>query len=227
MKRLILMAASVILALSLAAPVAFAQAEQGSKAPKTAGDLAAAWWQWALSEPEATNPLIGSYTQDVPPGDIQCDGEPVTATQADTWFLAGSTGTAPEVRTCSVPAGSQLFFPIVTTSWTFTDPETDTDKLARESVQSFMSSLLSDPEFSMVVTVDGKEVHGIVRGKSDFFDVQLQEGNLLGAPAGTYRALADGFWVTLPPLSEGEHTIHVVMTSSGFSQDITYHLTVE
>jgi hypothetical protein len=222
MKRLILMAASVILALSLAAPVAFAQAEQGSKAPKTAGDLAAAWWQWALSEPEATNPLIGSYT-----GGPQCDGQPLDDTRVDTWFLAGSTGTDPAVRTCSVPAGSQLFFPVVTTSWTFTDPETDTDKLARESVQGFMRSLLSDPEFSMVVTVDGKEVHRIVRGKSHFFDVQLQEGNLLGAPAGTYRALADGFWVTLPPLSEGEHTIHIVMTSSGFSQDITYKLTVE
>jgi hypothetical protein len=223
-KRVVLMALSVVLALVLASPIAFAQAEQRAQSTRSSVELAAAWWQWALSKPADVNPLFGGdpdYSQ------AQCNGEPVTATQGDTWFLAGSAGSDPVERTCSMPAGSQLFFPIVNYAWVFTDPETDTDKLARESVQGFMRSLLSDPEFSMVVTVDGKEVHRIVRGKSHFFDMQLQEGNLLGAPAGTYRALADGFWVTLPPLSEGEHTIHVVMTSSGFSQDITYHLTVE
>ena len=118
---------------------------------------------------------------------------------------------------------------IVNYAWVFTDPETDTDKLARESVQGFMRGLLSDPEFSMVVTVDGKEVHRIVRAKSHFFEVQLPENNVFGEPAGSYRALADGFWVKLPPLSEGEHTIHWVVSApnSDFSQDITYHLTVE
>ena len=92
---------------------------------------------------------------------------------------------------------------------------------------AFIDAVLADPEFSMLVTVDGEEVHGLVRGKSRFFDVQLPEDNVFQEPAGTYRALADGFWVTLPPLSEGEHTIHIEMSSASFSQDITYHLTVE
>jgi hypothetical protein len=159
----------------------------------------------------------------------------VTATQGDTWFLAGDPAGSgePVERTCSMPAGSRLFFPVVNYAWVFTDPETDTDKQARKETQAFMTGLLSDPGFrkSMVVTVDGKEVHRIVRGKSHFFDVQLPENNVLNSPkdpvpAGTYRAFADGFWVTLPPLSEGEHTIHWEMTSSEFSQDVTYHLTV-
>jgi hypothetical protein len=225
MKRLIVMAVSIFLALSLAAPVAFARPAQHSTGSGTAGDLAAAWWQWALSKPADVNPLFGGdpdYSQ------AQCNGEPVTATQGDIWFLAGSGTGEPVERTCSMPAGTRLFFPVVDYAWVFTDPETDTDKQARKATQAFMTSLLSDPGFrkSMVVTVDGKEVHRIVRGKSHFFAVQLPENNVFGEPAGTYRAFADGFWVTLPPLSEGEHTIHWEMTSSAFSQDVTYHLTV-
>jgi hypothetical protein len=223
-KRVVLLALGVALALVLASPIALAQAEQRAQSSRSSVELAAAWWQWALSKPAEDFPLFGgdpTYTEE------QCNGEPVTATQGETWFLAGSVGTDPVERTCSVPAGSQLFFPVVNYAWVFTDPETDTDKLARESVQGFMRSLLSDPEFSMVVTVDGKEVHRIVRAKSHFFEVQLPEDNVFGEPAGSYRALADGFWVKLPPLSEGEHTIHWEMTSSGFSQDVTYHLTVE
>ena len=228
MKRLVLMALGVLLALVLASPLAIAQAEQDEQASRASGELAAAWWQWALSKPVDDSPLFGgdpTYTEE------QCNGEPVTTTQGETWFLAGAAGRTPEertaVRTCSMPAGSQLFFPVVNTAWVFTDPETDTDKQAREAVQSFMRGLLSDPEFSMVVTVDGEEVHSIVRAKSHFFDVDLPEDNVFGEPEGTYRALADGFWVKLPPLSEGVHTIHWEVTGSNFSQDITYHLTVE
>jgi hypothetical protein len=226
MKRVVLVAIGVLLALALASPIAFARAEQGAQPYRASGELAAAWWQWALSKPVEDFPLFGgdpTYTGE------QCNGEPVTATRGETWFLAGSAGTDPVVRTCSMPAGSRLFFPVVNYVWVFTDPETDTDKQARESVQGFMRGLLTDPEFSMVVTVDGKEVHRIVRAKSHFFEVQLPEDNVFGEPVGSYRALADGFWVTLRPLSEGEHTIHWVARAPnfGFSQDVTYHLTVE
>src|SRR3954464_2597303 len=106
MKRMILMALSLLLALSLAAPVAFGQTGQGSTATGASGKLAAAWWQWALSEPADTNPLIGGYS-----GGPQCDGQPLTDTQAKEWFLGGSFGASAVERTCTVPVGTHLFFP--------------------------------------------------------------------------------------------------------------------
>jgi hypothetical protein len=45
MKRMIVMAISILLALTLAMPVAFGQVGQGSKASGSTGELAAAWWQ--------------------------------------------------------------------------------------------------------------------------------------------------------------------------------------
>lgn len=67
MKRIIVVALSVVLALTLATPMALGQVGQGAKASGTAGELAAAWWQWALSKPVAENPLLGEdpdYTEE-------------------------------------------------------------------------------------------------------------------------------------------------------------------
>jgi hypothetical protein len=222
-KRITIVALSVILALSLATPVAFGEASQDPQAyGKGSAALAADWWTWALSKPTAESPLIGDYSDD------RCDGQPVTSTRGDTWFLAGSLGDSVE-RTCDVPADTQLFFPAANYIFVMTEPG-ETQKEARQAVNEYIDSVLADPEFSMVVTVDGTVLQNnrIVRADSPLFTIPLPEDNLLGLDAGNYRAVADGLWVTLPPLSEGEHTIHVEVSAPnvGFSQDITYHLTV-
>jgi hypothetical protein len=226
MKRIILMAVSVFLALTLAAPVAFGQVAQRPPASEQTGQLAAAWWTWASSKPIEDNSLIGSYE-----GGARCDGTPVTPTRGptrgDTWFLAGSTSSEPVVRTCTnVPADTQIFFPVVNFVWVNTDPG-ETQKLARQEANEFIDSLLADPDVSIVVTVDGTVVQSdrIVLADSPFFNMPLPENNIFGVEPGNYRAVADGLWVTLPPLSEGEHTIHWEF-HDGFSQDITYNLTV-
>jgi hypothetical protein len=222
MKRMIVMAVSILLALTLAMPTMALGQVSGST-----GDLAAAWWQWALSKPAADNPLFGgnpNYSE------AQCNGEPVTATPDEMWFLAGLAGTSAVDRTCAVPAGSTLFFPVVTQVYVFTDPKKDTEADARESASGFIDALLADQDFEMTVTVDGEELQNssIVRAETPFFFVQLPKKNVFGVPAREYRAFADGLWVTLGPLPPGEHTIEWEMSAPnvGFSQNITYNLTV-
>ncbi len=225
MKRIVLMGLSVVLALVLASPMAFGQVGQGAKASGKAAELAADWWQWALSEPVETNPLIGgdpNYSEE------QCDGQPVTNTPRNTWFLAGTLDGSEVERTCSMPVGTQLFFPVGNVVFLITEPE-ETEEEARRAVNEFMDSVLADPGFSMTVTVDGKEIESkrIIRTDSPLFTATVPEGGLL--PAGSYDGVADGLWAALPPLSKGEHTIHFEISapSVGFSQDNTYHLTVE
>jgi hypothetical protein len=96
--------------------------------------------------------------------------------------------------------------------------------------------VLAAPDFSMLVTVDGKMVKSnrIVRAgniSGPFFTLTLPEENVVGVLAGEYEATANGLWVTLPPLPPGEHTIHFEMsaTTTTFgrvTQDNTYNLTV-
>jgi hypothetical protein len=112
-KRIIIMALGVLLALALATPMALAQVGQGASKSGTAAELAAAWWQWATSNPVDSNPLIGPNDDHPVYSEEQCDGTPVSPTQGKTWFLAGTGDGSQVVRTCTMPVGTHLFFPVV------------------------------------------------------------------------------------------------------------------
>jgi hypothetical protein len=63
----------------------------------------AKWWQWADSIPFSMNPLFDTTGVDCAVN--QSRSEPV-------WFLAGTSGFN-ATRTCIVPAGKMIFFPII------------------------------------------------------------------------------------------------------------------
>jgi hypothetical protein len=113
-KRAIVVTISVILALILAAPTVFAADNPQVISPDRANyaQLSVKWWQWAYSIPASDNPLSFAKTQD----GATC----ATGQSGDTWFLGGLF-TAPGEkfpngglvkRTCNVPAGKSIFFPI-------------------------------------------------------------------------------------------------------------------
>ncbi|MFF4174236.1 hypothetical protein [Streptomyces sp. NPDC001744] len=67
------------------------------------GRLAARWWQWAFSAPDACSPVLdetGEFADWQQPDDV--------------WFLAGTYG-GRVVRRCSVPVGRPVFFPVFNT----------------------------------------------------------------------------------------------------------------
>jgi hypothetical protein len=238
MRRVVLMALGVILALALAAPVALGQPGQGSTSTEASSKLAAGWWQWGLSKPLDTNPLFDSYT-----GGPQCDGQPLTDTLSKEWFLGGSLGGGAVERTCTVPTGTQLFFPAfnIAVIRNPADPG-DTEAHLFDQAHGYVDATVADPDFSMVVTVDGKAVpkKNIVRAEAGLFSgkspLLVSETN----PSGSYEAVADGYWVTLPALSRGKHTIAWKVSAPNAdtdpftegvqhfaAQDITYHLTIK
>lgn len=227
MKRIIVVALSVILALVVAAPMALGQVGKGPEASSEAEELAAAWWQWGLSKPASINPIAGgSYS-----GGPQCDGEPVTDVTGKVWFLAGSFGEK-VTRTCNAPADAELFFPVVNVfcSDLFTNPPDPTPytKCAQDIMDDF------EKDGKPYARVDGNDV-SIQRAASDLFTLTLPNNNVVGVEAGEYQAAADGLWVKLPPLPKGQHKIEFggkfeydgVHPPFKFVQDNTYNLTVE
>jgi hypothetical protein len=68
---------------------------------QTYNRLAGAWWNWGLKEPQETNPIVDDTGAD-------CRRNQ----QGDIWFLAGTFFGEPVTRTCRIPAGKALFFPI-------------------------------------------------------------------------------------------------------------------
>jgi hypothetical protein len=222
-KRLMVMALSVVIALVMAAPMALGHVEQSTATAVQAGQLAAAQWQWALEKPAAKNPLLGEYS-----GGPKCDGNSVSNSVGKTWFLSGTLDGSAVKRTCTAPANTQLFFPVLDVVIIKSEPNETEDQL-RQQANDYMEKVLADPNLSTFATVDGKNVQ-IRRIESPLFGFTVPNNGLL-SPGG-YEGVADGLWVLLRSLSPGKHTIHFGGSApnapnGGLKQDNTYVLTVK
>jgi hypothetical protein len=104
-RRIVLIALSVIMALVVAMPMVSGQPTLKAKPSQTLGELGADWWKWALQKPEHINPLVGTYS-----GGPQCQGQ-----RGGVFFLGGTTTGDTVTRECTVSSNTQIFFPIVNT----------------------------------------------------------------------------------------------------------------
>lgn len=211
MRRAIVLAISVILALGVAAPIAAGQNQSHSNILK---ELAAQWWNWAVLEP---SPLVGNYE-----GGPQCDGEFVEGV----FFLAGTTG-GDATRTCTVPADTPLFFPVidvvcseaptVLTDGGFTGDPEPYSKCAKQLVHSFLKG-----EGGPFATLDGQDLTIRRIGSKPFTWTFPEESTVFpSVPVGSYDAATYGLWVYVPEgLPEGEHTVQF----GGLFGDVTYTL---
>ncbi|KUO19676.1 signal protein [Streptomyces dysideae] len=158
--------------------------------------LQSRWWTWAMSEPEGTNPVADE------------DGSECGRNQPqDVWFLAGTFGAQAE-RTCSVPDGVPLAFPLVNL---IGGPADCTD---------FMSAAKGS------AVLDGKRVDSeTIRGEA--ITARGVTENPITGTDGRFRVTGCGLWVQLPPLQPGKHTLTIRGQSEDFAVGVDYSLTVD
>ena|SRR5438552_3581682 len=207
---------------------------------KTYGEWSAAWWQWDTSLPATAHPLFD--TADCGAG----QSGPV-------WFLGGkacATPAPPEgcnanlaVRSCTVPVGKAIFFPILNSEDSVVEENAGfgclqgTTEAALRSCAAFFMDGVTD----LACEIDGHSVQNLdsFRVQSPLFEFTLASHDNAfaavgetGVPDGaTSQAVSDGVYVMLAPLSAGQHTLHfhgrlTCSVCGNFSLDITYHLTV-
>ena len=187
------------------------------------GQLTAKWWQWALSIPAATNPLLDTT------GEFGGVGQ-----SGQIWFLAGTFGDSVE-RTVKVPSGKALFLPVH--NWIFGAIANDCEPSVPGvvcDIPTLQASAAAAAEAATVleVFIDGgpvADVRAYRAASPGGFSVTLPEGNVLGFPAGTYGPqVADGYWLLLTPLSVGQHTlvVHAVNPPAGIAYTVTIHVNV-
>lgn len=203
----------------------------------TYGEWSAKWWQWALSFPTNTNPMLDTTGQDAALG----QSGPV-------WFLAGTMGALPSVeRAATVPAGKSLFFPVLNYVVVSTpgdppwnDPFLDTSvtpPVQYPSLGAYYRALAKanmDAVAGMGCDIDGWHVQDIqaFRCTSPEFMVNMPDGNIwsqYGLAGGTYGpSVSDGYFLMVAPLAPGPHKIHFQGGASdgSWSVDVIYHLTV-
>jgi hypothetical protein len=207
---------------------------------KTYGEWSAKWWQWIRSIPDPdgqSHPLTNS-------GEVDCS----IGQSGPVFFLAGTTGSTPVVRECTVPKGKELFFSPL--NFMFHNEPAD-PPLTEAEKRELLDSVIDDHDnildpfngraCHLAVTVDGVSTVfsavTVARTQSPAFRIAIGAHDVFGGTAGTVdeAAVSDGFWVTLR-LPKGQHTLQVqgalcdLSTHeplAGFQQDYTYHLLVK
>ncbi|MDM0117335.1 hypothetical protein QTI66_35040 [Variovorax sp. J22R133] len=186
------------------------------------GRWAVQWWQWLLSVPKASNPL----------SDVT--GENCAMNQVDkVWFLAGAGSPDSVVRSCTIPAGRSLFFPLINVVWApFPEdpPEEKTERFVRSHARCTNVRIEEATIDGQKVPHPGRFFTGASGSRSALFNALLPAGNLFDLDAGALLtpAAEQGYYLFVRPLSPGVHTIHWIASgcSEGGLQDITYHLKV-
>jgi hypothetical protein len=182
-------------AVVLAALVGCGRAES-SQESLSSEDLQSRWWTWASAEPERTNPVADQ------------DGGACGRNQSkDVWFLAGTFGTQVK-RTCSVPRGTPLAFPLVN----------------RIGEPADCADFMRTAEGSAVL--DGKEVDSDAH-QGDRIAVRSVADNPVTATEGQFTTTGCGLWAQLPPLEPGRHTLTIRGRSGDFTVGVDYTLTVD
>jgi hypothetical protein len=186
-------------------------------------ELAGDWWNWAVQFPLATNPIVEN-------GRVDCS----RGQSGKIWFLAGNFGGAageenPSDRTCAIPRGKALFFPVANTLFWVPEDGDDVDEVRR--IANGATNAITELE----VSLDGRPVTDLFsyRAQSPPGGFALRFGPLLAdfgfdpEPDPRQPAVADGYWILLAPLRSGVHELHIRNSDgSDLNIEVTYHLTV-
>ncbi len=192
------------------------------------GELNASWWQWFFSVPASKNPGLAKN------GSVDCN----VGQSGNVWFLAGkflSGGTF--TRSCTIPVGKALFIPLIN-SWqdnVCVKPPHGVGQLRALAADSVY------PPVELHANIDGSPLLS-QRAISPVFSYTLppppdnviyaEFGVSIPGDCGTTSstvdgAVADGFYIMLPPLTAGSHRINFGgIGPTGFTLNVTYNLTV-
>jgi hypothetical protein len=169
-----------------------------------------AWWQWAGSFQRSDSPVSDQTG-------ALCD----RGQSGPVWFLAGTYGTHRTVRTCKIPRGKHLFFPLINYV-VMPRPGVPINCLG---VMSSASTLTNDVS-SLVLDIDGVRVPDLVsyrQATTQCFDMGARtEGRKKVFPSA-----ANGYYVMLKPLSPGKHELNFGGALPSMLQAVTYTLEVE
>jgi hypothetical protein len=167
---------------------------------RTYGQWSARWWQYAFS--------VTSLDQ--------CVADP----SGRVWFLAGATNSTPVQRSCTVPEGKALLFPIFNAEWSVIEakaqdqstpgntcivpdinghPITATTQKALRACAIAQANHGKAKDATLEAQVDGVQLQDLTayEALSPEFTFTAIAGNPFGVPAGKSESVADGFWIML------------------------------
>lgn len=195
--------------------------------------LAKEWLRWVMDVPWSTGP-VNDLT-----GAACAEGQ-----DGPVWFLAGTPG-GDATRSCTIPEGKTLFFPLINIWWVFA-PQWYPDQASIDADLPGISEYFDSERAAiceLTVKVDGVDIAGDIEdadGKTwvkamNLFDVELNADNYIsayGVSGGEYSAVTAGWFAKIKPLSPGDHVLEFggqqcYPDGSTWAVSATYQLHVE
>jgi hypothetical protein len=169
------------------------------------------WWQWAMSIPSASNPILDN-------SGARC----AFGQRGNLWFLAGNTG-GRTTRECTIPAGTRVLIPVHNT-FCFPDAsftEQQCFEAVRDDFDSFTVARATLDDMPLALD----EFPAI---PGDYWTFVVPRNGLFGTKPGLYRAtVAAGRWAFANFPAAGIFTLRIeAKNTAGFELDVTYKLTV-
>jgi hypothetical protein len=161
----------------------------------------ALWWNWVARTAAGHSPVAD------PDGRYCAAGQPGN----QLWFLANATGGGHGTvhRTCAVPAGHWVVFPLVNLA-----------PADRGSCTAFLAGAQG------TATVDGNAVPVATARPDTAFPVAGVAGNEVTHTAATVQRYGCGLWARLDPLPAGDHTVTIRAHAAGQAVTVDYSLRV-
>jgi hypothetical protein len=145
------------------------------------------------------------------------------------FFLAGTLGGDAVERTCTIPKGKAIFFPVYNAFQSFgPEPPSGPPATVQEAIKIVKDNV--NQATNLKATVDGVniKVDSKLRSLTRIFEFTLPADNIFGvSDLGPYQAISDGYWVGLNPLKPGNHEITFSANHPGGNIDVTYHIKVK
>ena len=169
-------------------------------AGRTYAQLAADWWKWSQEMPltnsaGAIHPLF-----DTPQFDVS------ESQTSDVWFLAAPFGTTQ--RSCLIPAGKALFFPIFNVESSNLEPDPFYGATAEDQAEN--AKRWADHVVDLFCEIDGIPAPnlGAYRVRSPQIRLTVPTPWIQGQTGGQGTSSGDGYFVFLSPLAPGQHRLH-------------------
>ena len=175
-------------------------------------ELTKRWWQWAGSFDDDKSPVADRT------GELCAAGQ-----EGPVWFLAGTYGSAPTHRKCRVPAGKYVFFPLINyivmpTGCAGCANTCDDMKATARQMTDRPMGLFAELDGRPFAALNG---HRVAAGSC--FNIAER---MPGAPK-VEPSASDGYWLLLPPLPKGEHSLRFGGSLPNLRQELIYTLVVE
>jgi hypothetical protein len=216
-----------LVALTAVTACALAAAPQAAAAPATVMPTrpspftvsyhawAAAWWTWALTLTHAQQTVITGT------GAVDCS----IGQNGQVWFIGWSRTNSAVDRSCSVPAGTALFLPVIAEAGTTGGAG---NPITPQELRQATTHDIDDASH-LFARVDGVRIRHLSRFRAvtPFFYTRMLRNDILDLPEGTLiSAIGDGYWLMISPLDPGVHHLRVAGTIHGDTRDVRYTINV-